>query len=29
MAKINMSIRGNEANLGGYPKDTFVIDLQA
>lgn len=29
MAKINMAIRGIEANLGVYPKDTFVIDLQA
>lgn len=29
MAKINMAIRGIEANLGGDPKDTFVIDLQA
>lgn len=29
MAEINMAIRGIEANLGGYPKDTFVIDLQA
>jgi len=29
IAKINMAIRGNEANLGVYPKDTFVIDLQA
>lgn len=29
MAKINMAIRGIEANLGVYSKDTFVIDLQA
>lgn len=29
MAKINMAIRGIEANLGVYPKDTFVMDLQA
>lgn len=29
MAKINMDIRGIEANLGVYPKDTFVMDLQA
>ena len=29
IAKINMAIRGIEANLGVYPKDTFVIDLQA
>lgn len=29
MVKINMVIRGIEANLGVYPKDTFVIDLQA
>lgn len=29
MAKINMAIRGIEANLGVYPKDTFVIDLRA
>lgn len=28
MAKINMVIRGIKANLGVYPKDTFVIDLQ-
>lgn len=29
MAKINMVIRGIEANLGAYPKDTFAKDLQA
>lgn len=29
MAEINMAIRGIEANLGVYLKDTFVIDLQA
>ncbi len=29
MAKINMAIRGIEANLGVYSKDTFVIDLQS
>lgn len=29
MAKINMAIRGIEANLGAYPKDTFAKDLQA
>ena len=29
MVEINMAIRGIEANLGRYPKDTFVIDLQA
>lgn len=29
MAKINMAIRGIKENLGGNPKDTFVIDLQA
>lgn len=29
MAKINMAIRGIAENLGGNPKDTFVIDLQA
>lgn len=28
MAKINRVIRGIEANLRVYPKDTFVIDLQ-
>ena len=28
MAKINRGIRGIEANLRVYPKDTFVIDLQ-
>lgn len=28
MAKINMVIRGIEANLGAYPKDTFAKDLQ-
>lgn len=27
MAKINMAIRGIEANLGEYPKDTFAKDL--
>ncbi len=29
MVKINMVIRGIEANLGAYPKDTFAKDLQA
>lgn len=29
MVEINMAIRGIEANLGVYPKDIFVIDLQA
>ncbi len=29
MAEINMAIRGIAENLGGNPKDTFVIDLQA
>lgn len=29
MAEINMVIRGIEANLGAYPKDTFAKDLQA
>lgn len=29
MVKINMGIRGIEANLGAYPKDTFAKDLQA
>lgn len=29
MVEINMAIRGIEANLGVYPKDTFVIDSQA
>lgn len=29
MAEINMAIRGIEANLGVYPKDTFAKDLQA
>lgn len=29
MAKINMVIRGIEANLEVYPKDIFVMDLQA
>ena len=29
MAEINMAIRGIEANLGAYPKDTFAKDLQA
>lgn len=29
MAKINMVIRGIEANLGAYPKGTFAKDLQA
>lgn len=29
MAEINMAIRGIEANLGAYPKDNFVIDVQA
>ncbi len=29
MAKINMVIRGIEANLGAYPKDPFAKDLQA
>ena len=29
MVKINMVIRGIEANLGAYPKDTFIKDLQA